>query len=110
MLYRDEFPRRDVFPLVPPPSEMARTAKEARVHKKLVHEQLCSYHRGTVERAKVKDCLLIFLDWDNITCICVFMSLLTRPTTVISINNIIFNIMDFWKKVCSFIHRLNINR
>lgn len=55
VLYRALLTRRDVFPLVPPPSEMARWAKEARVHKKLAPELLCSYHRGTVERAKVQN-------------------------------------------------------
>ena len=38
--YRALFPRRDLFPLVPPPSEMARMAKEACVHKKLAPRAL----------------------------------------------------------------------
>ena len=32
------------------------------------------------------DCLVMFLNWDNSTYVFVFMSLLTQPTTVISIN------------------------
>ena len=38
VLYGALFPRRDVFPLVPPPSEITRRVKEARVHKKLAPE------------------------------------------------------------------------
>ena len=114
VLYRALFPRQGLFPLVPPQSEMPRRAKEARVHKKLAHELLCSYHRGTVDRAKVQNWIfLASFIWLDSTYVCVFMSLLTQPATVFSINNkyyiceklFIENIMNFWNKMCSFIYR-----
>ncbi|KAM8725842.1 uncharacterized protein AB9X84_002517 [Acanthopagrus schlegelii] len=50
---RQETEHEICFPWSRPPAKMARMAKEARVCKNLGPEQLWSYHRGTVERAKV---------------------------------------------------------
>ena len=87
VLYRAQFPRRGLFPLVPPRSEGWR---KRTFSKKLAPELLCSYHRGTAERAKVQNWFYFSEFYLRMHICCVFMSLLTQPTTAISIKKIYY--------------------
>ena len=61
VLYQALFPRRVLFPLVPPTSEMARRSEGSARSQKARPELLCAYHRGNVERAEVQNWLFFFL-------------------------------------------------